>query len=422
MRYVPLRTIAVVASVLVLRLSGDAHAQDATIYFDHISPLVGAPAAITFQQANGDVSKHMRGYPRLIEVPRGGRVCVQVQNGNPLLYNYTIKAETLKVENDSALKAFIAALQPLLPATRRIAPDPAKPPIDNYRSTLISLFQIMRAIDSLKWRSDSSSFPEELQLEQELYASARGLNGQAEKLKADPVTGPQLKAHAEYGLLAVAHDAIWARITTFHKAFADANREYARPRCVAVDTRRLKVQFTIAVREKPTDGTLLRPVSDTFTVEVEPVTTSRIEVAAGLLYGSVSDVPTFALQADSVVSRSDGSMNIWHPGIFLLLRPFESRRIWASVGVSTAKDLTKPDQFYGFVTRLGGDLQTHQVTIGIGAIQTAVPSALKVGRVGEKLPSNIPRLEDNITYNYRWGIGVMFSLSGLELKGTGEGK
>lgn len=403
-------------ALLLTLVAGSLAAQDATVYFDHRSPLTGSAGATTYVGPGGDTSRHLRGYPRLVAVPRAGRFCVQVVEGNPLLYSYTMKAETLKVEQDSALKSFVAALGVLLADNRGFLPAgmPA------YRGRVEALAKHLQTINMLKWRSDTTSFTVEWANEREVYQAASAENEAADKAFADNEKGAGQSddVKEQWALLRVAQLSLWKEIVKLNDAFVAAGAEYARPQCVDVADRRLKATFSIAAKSKPSEKAILvRPVGDNLvSAEVEPTETSRIAVGTGLLYGNLDNVPSFSLQKDSVVAKNVGNVNVWRPSLFLMLRPWNNPYLWATAGVGTGKDLTMPDQFYGLVTRLGGDLTSHLVTFGLGAIRSAVPSDLKTGSVGQRLPSDVPKLEDNIAYQYKWGVGVVFSLAGLELK------
>jgi hypothetical protein len=135
-----------------------------------------------------------------------------------------------------------------------------------------------------------------------------------------------------------------------------------------------------------------------------------------VLRGAIDNVPRFALR-DGVVRTENGDGDFVRPGVFLLLRPWPSKWLWLGLGGTTGEDLAKPDQFVGLVARLGGSLAKRSFTVGVGYIRSAVASSLDGVSDGQPLPAGVDDLQKITVLKYKGGIGLLLSLSGLELKG-----
>ncbi|MDB5339329.1 MAG: hypothetical protein JWN70_4948, partial [Planctomycetaceae bacterium] len=223
---------------------------------------------------------------------------------------------------------------------------------------------------------------------------------------------------SEITLIHASQAMLWNLITAEYAEWTAAQAAYQQPVCADVGTRRERVTFAINAKGKfPNGAKPLRDTSSTMaSLVVDPLENSRIEVAMGILFGFVNNAVEYSLK-DTLVRADTGDGRIAHPGIFLLVRPWNAPMVWASLGVSTGTELKKPDFFAGFVARVGGDVATRLITIGVGGLFSAIPSGLNGGAsVGHKLPGNVEHLDDVVNRTYRAGFGVMLSISGLELK------
>ena len=96
--------------------AGAAAAQDGAIKLAHSGG--SAPTRFTFA---GEKNPFEISDSAVVERPRGTRLCVDVAEANPLLYTYSVTAETLAVKTPETASAFVDAFRGFLPGKGPLA-------------------------------------------------------------------------------------------------------------------------------------------------------------------------------------------------------------------------------------------------------------------------------------------------------------
>jgi hypothetical protein len=394
-----------------------ATAQQGVIVYDHGPALPSFPDHKAPRFIYPKSTDETPAIPYLIEIPKGGELCLRVENANWLLYKYEVKVDTVKAPDIPGLGDFLGGVTAFIGKrveSMRVARIDTTA-LGLYVAAVRALGERATAIDSLKWHSDVAPFQTVYANASEEFKQARVTNELADTLwsrsAADPPDGKDLIRTAQAWLM--------QRATAGYKQFEAAAAKARDPVCAKVNNERLKVTFSISAAVKPDSGRqLIREVSNAkFIAEVEPVTTDRVEVATGLIAGFLSEVPRFSLVDDRITADSSDA-DFFRPGVFLMVRPWTPTWLWATVGATTGKSLTQPDLFAGFSirTNLGGLTKGFSAILGAGYLRTAAVSGLSNGAVGETLPAGISDLEKIVKRSYRGAFGLFLSVSGLELK------
>lgn len=413
-----------ICAVLVGLGATSAAAQQATVIFDHAPALPAFSHTKSLRFVYPRSTEEVAGVPGLVEIPTSGELCLKIENANWLLYRYDVKVDTVTAPDIPGLIDLVGPLAALVNARAggpRTGPPPppdstlTSPEFSEYVTQVWAVATATAAITGLKLKSDSILFQEAFSSAETQLSNARSANASADKLweahhEAFPAEERHLVRHAQESLMNSA--------MAVYKEFETASKKAKDPVCAKVGTERLKVVFSVVAAVKPEGGQLARAVANPLvTVEVEPVTTSRVEVVPGLLGGFLSNAQTFSLVNDQIVVDSSDA-DFFRPGAFLMLRPWSPTWLWATVGLTTGKTITQPDLFMGISvkTNLGGLTKGFSATVGAGYIRTAAVGGLSAGSVGEGLPAGVEDLEKIVKRSYRSAFGILLSVSGIELK------
>ncbi len=415
-------TVVLSTVALTFVLVATAKAQNAVIVYDHSpaqsSSTLPAPTKFFYPRESDIVA----GVPSLVELPVGASICLRVKEANWVLYKYAVKVDTVKTPEIPGMSDFLGALTPILQKsadasvkTFTLSNDPSAGSYDTYVSLVKELTGIVTRISRMRLLSDSLTMAAALDSVETMHRDAQVRNAAADLLwsASSKDFPPTERDHIRTAQLALVE-----RATGVHKEFVAAAARSRDDVCVKVSKDRVKATFSITAAAKPPKGDLARPQSnELFVVEVQPVPVERVRVSTGIIGGFVPKGPRFQVVNDTV--RADSTdRDFYRPGVFLQLRPWAPTWLYATLGVTTGKQLEKPDLFLGLSARtnLGGLTGGFSAVVGAGYVRTAVVDRLTSGTTGAPLPSGVKDLEKLVGRSYRGAFGLFLSISGLELK------
>jgi hypothetical protein len=88
--------------------------------------------------------------------------------------------------------------------------------------------------------------------------------------------------------------------------------------------------------------------------------------------------------------------------------------LWGAVGVARGASIA-PDLFVGLALRAGESVVGTNMIVGAGLSLSKVVVGLSEGREGAALPSDVTDVQKIGAREYRAGIGVILTVSGLSL-------
>ena len=89
-------------------------------------------------------------------------------------------------------------------------------------------------------------------------------------------------------------------------------------------------------------------------------------------------------------------------------------RLWAAAGVAKGFDIS-PDLFVGATLRAGESVAGTNIVVGAGLTVAKVVVGLSEGREGGAVPTDATDVQQIVKHEYRPGVGVILSVSGLSL-------
>lgn len=396
-----------------------------TVFYDHRPGPGSADGRISYQTADDNADRRRNGRPPQLEIKSGGQACVVVVNSNAVLYDYSLTSESLSPTTPADLSMIAAALYNLAVGART---DPnvletGGPPRNAtlYYKIVAVLVTDLRGMQAAKLASDASMpFAVAAGRIDSLYQDARKFDSIADTVyralvDTDRSQPGVLVAQAE-------QEEAWKRITIIWKQFSDAVAKGADPLCVTVQDEALQVVLTVKPAVDTGNGfSALRPTGDSvLSFSVNPVSSTSFQVAVGGLVSTlVSDQSVFSIENGVVAQRRDKSP-VFQTSVFALGRVWHSHWLWGSIGASVNESGVSA-LFFGLSGQFGVSLVGPQMTLSVGLSLARVPVGLTQGSVGAALPANVTDVNEIVDKQLRPGLGIGFTLTGLDL-GSSQSK
>jgi hypothetical protein len=115
---------------------------------------------------------------------------------------------------------------------------------------------------------------------------------------------------------------------------------------------------------------------------------------------------------NGVVRGRDDKRPMFNPGLLALGRV--AGPLWAAAGVARGYDIS-PDLFVGATLRAGESVAGTNIIIGAGLSVAKVVVGLSEGKEGGAVPTDATDVQQIVKREYRQGVGVILSVSGLSL-------
>jgi len=380
------------------------------------------PTTFAYSIPSGSQGRLMDG--DALKIDEGGRMCVAVDNANPLLYTYGMKTEDIALQKPAELSDFLDALKQFNTTIGAlvVAAETQTPVVDKwaeYTQRLQSAGTKLARIEEQKWATEAGSF----------VVAWEKVKGLLDSVNADVQAAGALRAanketfakQDQYDLIVLAEDYIRSAYDRVKKEWNEAKTRYEAlskgEDCTVGAESDQKVSYSIKAKtELPKGKDRVRYLGDVFTnITVHVVSRRLLATSVGALMGFFTKVDTFTVK-DGLVQSGQKSQNPLRPAAFLYGRTSPAWPFWITVGIGTGEKLKYPDVFLGLTARIGGNVKTPLVSIGAGAMWSAFPTLLGNGaEVGHALPATIKNLSDALGYDRRWGLGVHLAIYGFEL-------
>lgn len=429
------RTLQLIASV-ALFVAARADAQKATVYYDHrYDP--GNPSKderLRYREPGETGGDFDRGPIDRLVVGKGKHAaCFAIVSANPLLYDYSAKATAVEVKTADEMKGLLEALQALASLAPGMAPPGApaarRDEADGFREYVDSVVSMVQGFDSMtavRIASDTA---------RHVGNSARAMLAIHQRREAAAVRAETLfvrnKASREFQLVRPAHLNVLKELASLRsEALAasvgnDTTNAGRHPlRCVDVDKDRLSVALHITPKVEMPGGPK-RPTGDSVPVaafEVDPARDAKFDIAPALIINPFTyDARTYGVENGVVVEQKDWGRFRVRTGLHFLFRASARSNWWGTVGASKGDD-TAPDLFFGIVNRFGASAVAPSLALGFGLAAMRVPVGIEGDgiAIGQALPANVEKLEDVVRREYRGGLGVFVTLTGLKLTGDNQ--
>lgn len=347
----------------------------------------------------------------MLEVPRGSKACVQIEDSNLLLYDYAIESKTITIATAEGYDAILAGVGrivgiPAAAAAAARAPgapaSTAENALDSYTAAIRSILAAGKQLDSLKKASDKDSIN---------YNAADVVKGHADQFntRADSIF-EENRANAAIQLLRSVQASAIGAANALYKEFSEARARGAPQHCSEIKGSAVHVTLK-ATRKQPSDQRL-RPVGDIAGFDVEPVNEKQFEVLpVGIVTFAVPGAKKFYLDSEKrVQERLD--RGAFFPAVGALAAFRLLREVW--VGAAVAKGQTgTPDSFVGFVFR--NPSIARFFVLGIGAGFASVPTDLQEGAtINNPLPANAD-IAKVIKRTTHVGLSILVAMTGLSL-------
>ena len=408
---------AALASVLVsMSLASSASAQNAVVYYDHRPGDTTTVRRVTYllpgEHASVDPAQARRhvGLPPMFNIAQGSRVCIIVENANPLLYTYTAASKTITVEPPAELAPLLMSFTQIIDAVggKKIMHDEGEdPPLIKYADSVHRLARIARDLADVKARSDGMvTLAPAAREADSLLRVGRAVNEEATKL---------FNANSKdsvFQLIREVHVSNWNRLQAAAREITDAHAAGDPAFCTAVEANRIRTTLSIVRKVKLGEGqSAARPVRDSATSVVStPISIRVFEVLpAGMFSLEHRDRRRFGVENGVVTSRPDHRALI-NPGVFALARV--SGPLWGTLGVAKG-EATAPDLFLGISLHGGESVVGTNMILGFGLSLAQVAVGLKEGSEGAALPANVSDVEKIVDRDYRPGFGLILTVTGL---------
>jgi hypothetical protein len=413
---------SLVAFLLAAFVVQNARAQDATVFFPHVEKVGEKKPSVQLRyQLPGEDEKAIhRGIPAVIQVPQGNAACYQIERANPLLYVYSIGSKIVKVETpDTAsqvLKQILAlAPKPAIPGMGLLADD--KPidgdPVAGYAATVGQLFRIRTEMEALKLSSDTATNLVALARHGMRLASAAADTAAAADKKYSALSDASKKDLTARMLRAAQLDQS-EKSKRLLDEFTSVSALVDQPLCSApLSKDRLHLSLSIAGKSGIPSENLRRITGDEVAAfDAEPLSNQELEFGGGMILAKPDHrAKTFAL-AENKITEGKGDELLFRPALFVNLRSWGPRWLWASIGLSGDKDGIG-DLFAGITGRFGHQVAGARLAAGVGLTATKLVTGLSKGSVGQPLPSDINSLDKILKKELVPGFGIMLMATGF---------
>jgi hypothetical protein len=421
------RVATVIGLALAITATNSAAAgAQGTLYYNH-SPNGGS--ADQRLAATPDFAKPQPPAPGRLRLPKGGQACIRLVNDNPLLYKYSLDTVTVSTSDPAGLKDFLGQLGALAALFNPEGGAPARPavtapPVERFRAAVASLVLSLAAMENQILASDKAAdreaFEATLAQVTGIYGSAKEASRQAdESFKQVYPAGIDLGAKSKDTTAALDHalrlaqQSVWQTAGAWNTRVGAARKAVGKALCAPVGSTLLKISLNIQPNFAPLEGGPARPVKDSVqaSFQAQPYSTDRIVVSpGGLVTAFVQDQREVGL-LDGGLTVTDANDVFFHPALFLHARTVS--QVFLSIGVADSEG-SAPSFFLGLSLRGGEEIIGTEVSLGAGLSLGQVTTGIKEEFRGRPLPAETP-IESVADREYRPGLGVIFSISGLKL-------
>ncbi len=414
-----------IAAAVALVFGAPAHSfaqSQVVVTYDHMN------SDLRYQQAGDDEKTHRIGLSAKgdhLPVAEGGKFCIRIIHANPLLYTYASSSKELSSAQPSGLADLLAGLAPfskayLTASIGAAGADGSTHTIDGlnkYSADVNQLLLQQTNLAKLKIESDKiPRFDSTAAMAANFAATARNKDAEATKAygaaleEAKGSESQKMIVENLHSLQQTTMTAIVASAEEFTAAAAHTDDLL----CTDVKDKDLHVVLGITSKH-PKGATPFRKAGDELVgVDIEPQSTTAFEVGTMGMLSLNLPRKTFAIQNGVIAEGRDSSVDR-KVGVLALGRLWPVSWLWTAIGVSKGKD-PSPDVFLGFVARSGWKLTGVHVGLGVGLMLANVPVGLgSDAKVGSALPAKVENLDKIIIRDYRPGVGVTLSLTGLQL-------
>ena len=398
-----------------------ANAQSAIVYYDHrpgdssIVPRMSylMPGDRTSRDTNP--KERHAGLPPALRIPQGSSVCVVVEHANTLLYTYTAASKSVTTEAPTGLASLLSSIVPIITAIEKSSN--ARGNLATSRDAEADLLQYAREVQHIAdIASNLDDVRSETDAEPGLGRAAHAADSLAQVAQTENTSAAKLfTAHRSDTVFVLLRDVqtsafnhITAETQEIRLAAAASDPTF----CALLDDSRVRTTLAVTRKFKVASGELpLRPARDSvFSVVSDPLSTRVFElVPAAVLSFDMQGRRRFGIDNGVVRGRED-RRPMFNPGILALGRV--AGPLWAAAGVAKGFDVS-PDLFVGATLRAGESVIGTNIVVGAGLSVSKVVVGLSEGREGAAVPSDATDLQQIVKREYRTGVGVIFSVSGL---------
>jgi hypothetical protein len=409
------------AVLTVASISVQARAQSAIVYYDH-RPGDSAIVQRTSYLMSGDRSsrdsnpkERHAGLPPALRIPQGSSICVVVEHANTLLYSYSAASKSVTTEATSGLAGLLSSIVPILTAIEKSsnARGYLSPPRDmeddllQYAREVRHIADIASTLDNVRLESDAASGLAGAAHAADSLSRVAGVeNASAAKLFASH------RSDTVFVLLHNVQSSAFEHISDESEEIATAAAASDPTFCAVLDDSRVRTTLAVTRKFKVASGEFAhRPAKDSvFSIMSEPLSTRVFElVPAVVLSFDMQGRKRFGIDNGVVQGRQD-RRPMFNPGLLALGRI--GGPLWAAAGVAKGYDIS-PDLFVGATLRAGESVAGTNIVIGAGLSVAKVVVGLSEGREGGAVPTDATDVQQIVKREYRPGIGVILSVSGL---------
>lgn len=407
-------------AALGLAIPAHAHAQRATVYYDHQPGTATSDGRLSYIESGDKAGERRLGEPPRLLIPKGAKACIVIEHANPLLYAYSLSAKPLSSEVPADLATIIAALGQVLSTAKGAGIAPADTVANLYFGKVALLVEALQDMSKQKLASDTVSLDSTRTRVAALAVKAESINQDAKTILAALSTAD--RADPAVILATQQQESLWERITNLRKEVQTAWEKSHDPVCVTINDKALGITLSVKPKLDTTSGfKAQRPTGNVAAFEATPSTSSLFEVGFGAMLSVLVDgQKQFGVTNGLVTAGPDRSPK-FSPTLFASARATRSSFLWGTIGAS-ASDKGLTSLFLGFSSRFGVAIVGPEMSIGVGLAITRVPTGLSTGAVGAPLPQGIDKIDAIVKTDLRAGLGIMFTLTGISPKGKEKEK
>jgi hypothetical protein len=412
-------------AIVVLTIAGfgvqGANAQSAIVYYDHrpgdsaIVPRVSYLMPGDRTSRAQDSKERHAGLPPSLRIPQGSSVCMVVEHANTLLYTYTAASKSITTEAPAGLASLLSTIVPIISSIEKSSN--ARGYLAASRDAEADLLQYARQVRHIAdIASNLDDVRNETDAEPGLARAAHAADSLARVAELENVSAAKLfathRSDTVFVLLRDVQTAAFNHIAAESQEIAAAASASDPTFCAVLDDSRVRTTLAVTRKFKVASGELARrPARDSvFSVVSEPLSTRVFElVPAAVLSFDMQGRRRFGIDNGVVKGRAD-KRPIFNPGVLALGRV--GGPLWVATGVAKGVDLY-PDLFVGATLRAGASVVGTNIVVGAGLSVSKVVVGLSDGREGAAVPSDATDVQQIVKREYRAGVGVIFSVSGL---------
>jgi hypothetical protein len=340
-----------------------------------------------------------------------------VEHANTLLYTYTAASKSVTTEAPTGLASLLSSIVPIITAIEKSSN--ARGYLATSRDAEADLLQYAREVQHIAdIASNLDDVRSETDAEPGLGRAAHAADSLAQVAETENTSAAKLftahRSDTVFVLLRDVQTSAFSHITAESQEIRLAAAASDPTFCALLDDSRVRTTLAVTRKFKVASGELpLRPARDSvFSVVSDPLSTRVFElVPAAVLSFDMQGRRRFGIDNGVVRGRED-RRPMFNPGMLALGRV--AGPLWAAAGVAKGFDVS-PDLFVGATLRAGESVIGTNIVVGAGLSVSKVVVGLSEGREGAAVPSDATDLQQIVKREYRTGVGVIFSVSGLSL-------